>query len=74
MCLSPNNLDLIQRRLETLDRSQLHQMSRQAAVLVPLCIVDGQPSILFTLRSANLKNHSGEVRFSSVPLLLISES
>jgi hypothetical protein len=62
-CLSPSGLDLIQKRLQDLKRVQILTMKKQAAVLVPFCIVDGEPSVLFTLRSAQLKNHSGEVRF-----------
>ncbi|KAJ1927593.1 hypothetical protein IWQ60_002772 [Tieghemiomyces parasiticus] len=34
---------------------------REAAVLVPLCNVDGVPSVLFTVRSMNLRTHQGEV-------------
>lgn len=36
---------------------------KQAAVLVPLCHVDGVPSILFTLRASHLNSHRGEVRW-----------
>ena len=35
----------------------------KAAVLVPLCTVQGEPSVLFTLRSSQLTKHRGEVRF-----------
>ncbi|KAI8929304.1 NUDIX hydrolase domain-like protein [Entophlyctis helioformis] len=35
----------------------------EAAVLVPLCTVFGTPSILFTLRSASLRDHTSEVSF-----------
>ena len=36
---------------------------RPAAVLVPLCTVDNEPAILFTLRSATLSSHAGQISF-----------
>jgi 8-oxo-dGTP pyrophosphatase MutT (NUDIX family) len=36
---------------------------RPAAVLVPLCTVDEEPAILFTLRSAALSSHAGQISF-----------
>ena len=38
---------------------------RQAAVLVPLLIANGEPSVLFTIRSTNLSRHRGQVRLAS---------
>ncbi|ORX98478.1 hypothetical protein K493DRAFT_189905, partial [Basidiobolus meristosporus CBS 931.73] len=35
----------------------------EAAVLVPFCMVEGKPSILFTVRSNNMNSHRGEVSF-----------
>lgn len=36
---------------------------KEAAVLLPLCLHDGVPSILFTKRSNSMRNHSGQVSF-----------
>ncbi|VVC39767.1 NUDIX hydrolase domain,NUDIX hydrolase domain-like,NUDIX hydrolase, conserved site [Cinara cedri] len=36
---------------------------RQAAVLIPLCVVKDEVSILYTLRTINLKRNSGQVSF-----------
>ncbi|XP_013404095.1 uncharacterized protein LOC106169237 [Lingula anatina] len=41
----------------------IHQKSREAAVLVPLCTVNGVPAILFTLRTTRMNNHRGQVSF-----------
>ena len=37
--------------------------SREAAILVPLCTVEGVPSILFTRRSAKLSSHASQISF-----------
>jgi len=37
------------------------QERRKASVLVPLCLIDGEPSILFMMRSRHLSNHRGEI-------------
>lgn len=42
------------------DRADYTQ-DREAAVLVPMCHVNGQPSFLFMQRSIHLKSHSGEI-------------
>jgi nudix motif 8 len=36
---------------------------KMAAVLVPLCFINNQPSVLLTLRSSRLLGHQGEVSF-----------
>ncbi|KAG0370291.1 NUDIX hydrolase domain-like protein [Gamsiella multidivaricata] len=36
---------------------------RQAGVFMPLCIYKGVPSVLFTIRANNMRNHRGEVSF-----------
>ena len=36
---------------------------KEAAVLVPLCTVQGKPSILFTRRSAQLSSHASQISF-----------
>lgn len=41
----------------------IHPTTKEAAVMIPLCLINSVPSILFTVRSDTLKNHSGEVRY-----------
>lgn len=37
--------------------------NQEAAILIPLCTVQGTPSILFTRRSATLSNHASQISF-----------
>lgn len=62
----------IQRRKEKLLRlnhveegqSTNHKtITKEAAILVPICTVEGTPSILFTRRSSNLSKHASEISF-----------
>lgn len=51
-------------------KSWLASCTEEAAVFVPLCLVDSVPSVLFTLRSSQLNSHRGEVRLDSFLLLI----
>ncbi|KAG0295985.1 nudix (nucleoside diphosphate linked moiety X)-type motif 8 [Linnemannia gamsii] len=63
-------LNLARKRLEEgKDRANHHfdyckdKPLREAAIFMPLCVVKGVPSVLFTLRSTNMRNHRGECSF-----------
>ena len=59
--LHPAERERVRSALRSLNRRSLSR-PRSAAVLVPLCHVDGVPSVLFTVRASSLSSHSGEVR------------
>lgn len=56
-------LESIQARLVSLKRQRLVGNAPRAAVLVPLCHVEGRASVLFTRRSENVGTHKGHVSF-----------
>lgn len=64
---SETNKSRVQEALSRLPTSYVPKedvsRSRRSAVLIPLCIVNGQPSVLFTLRARHLSKHAGEVSF-----------
>lgn len=43
--------------------SSNNNKKQEAAILIPLCTVQGTPSILFTRRSATLSNHASQISF-----------
>jgi nudix motif 8 len=57
-------LSLFSKRLLNCPKFKLNYRAevREAAVLVPLCIAQGKPSILFTVRNMNMRTHRGEIR------------
>jgi nudix motif 8 len=55
-------LAALQARLAGVARRLPGELKR-AAVLVPLCVVDGQPAVLFTKRTETVGTHKGQVSF-----------
>ncbi len=53
----------LKRRLNRMPRQVSKAATRRASVIVPLCHVNGEPSVLFTRRSQYIKRHKGEVCF-----------
>lgn len=62
--LNTTNLLLFSRRLLNCPKFKLNYQPnvKEAAVLMPLCVVDGKPSVLFTVRNMNMRTHRGEIR------------
>jgi len=60
-----NSLRTLQNALATMPKSQTTVVPDEtnAAVLVPLCNVDGVPGVLLELRGSELRSHAGEVSF-----------
>lgn len=56
-------LAALQARLAAVARRRLPGELKRAAVLVPLCVVDGLPSVLFTKRTETVGTHKGQVSF-----------
>ncbi|KXS20941.1 hypothetical protein M427DRAFT_131113 [Gonapodya prolifera JEL478] len=66
----PLTLQSMEEKLREYTRGKLasgnHTLSpqkyrKEAGVLVPLCVVDGKPSVLLTVRNTRLRNHTGEI-------------
>lgn len=65
--LSEENKLRVLKALQKYDLPSLRKVTvsgdhRKAAVLIPLCTVKGEPSILFMVRSNKIPAHRGEVR------------
>jgi nudix motif 8 len=61
---SDDSLRTIEARLRALPRRRLgDRSSGDAAVVVPLCVVAGRPSVLLTKRTDRVSTHKGQVSF-----------
>jgi 8-oxo-dGTP pyrophosphatase MutT (NUDIX family) len=67
--LTARQLELSLREVQRRRRPQMQAPAttgapeREAAVLVPLCTVQGTPSVLFTRRAARLSSHASQISF-----------
>ncbi|TMW67166.1 hypothetical protein Poli38472_012282 [Pythium oligandrum] len=60
---SQRHLERMRKRLSRLPRQITKAYTHRAAVVIPLCMYDGVPSVLFTVRSLSVGKHKGEVCF-----------
>mmetsp|Transcript_16688 Transcript_16688/g.20218 ORF Transcript_16688/g.20218 Transcript_16688/m.20218 type:complete len:116 (-) Transcript_16688:816-1163(-) len=56
-------LERLKVRLNRLPREITKRARLRACVVLPMCLVKNEPSILFTKRSDDLRRHKGEVCF-----------
>ncbi|ORX44965.1 hypothetical protein DM01DRAFT_1340272 [Hesseltinella vesiculosa] len=58
-------IDLFRKRLLNVPKYKFkfQDKAKDAAVLMPLCLVNNQPSVLFTVRNLHLRTHKGEISF-----------
>ena len=64
--LTPWMLNRIAKRLSELPKPRVdstYHTGKRAAVMAPLCDIDGIPSVLLTLRSGKVRTHKGHVSF-----------
>lgn len=62
--ISPEDKENFIKRLKTIKIQQKSSSTlKNAAVLVPFCKVNGELSLLYTMRKLNLKRHKGQVSF-----------
>ncbi|CAO3672051.1 unnamed protein product [Rhizopus stolonifer] len=65
LILDTATLSLFSKRLQNSPKFKLNYQPdvKEAAVLVPFCVVQSKPSILFTVRNMNMRTHRGEISF-----------
>lgn len=64
--LTPRALGAIREALKDQKTMPFNPEEKHAAVLLPLCNVNGRPGVLFEVRG-KLRTHSGEVRCDTLP-------
>ncbi|CAB0013021.1 unnamed protein product, partial [Nesidiocoris tenuis] len=48
------------KEMKVAQRPPSHENAKKAAILIPLCLIKDELSLLYTLRNADLKRHKGQ--------------
>ena len=64
LILSPDNMARTVAKMKTMCiKLKDHDSARRSAVLIPLCTVNNEICLLYTLRTQHLRSHKGQVSF-----------